>query len=313
MGPLRTILLVICVATELNLSAQTPRLGAAPDPGPPVPPGNVIRIPAGQNLSGPVAQPPPIAVTPGLAAIAANPPSGADTALAFDALSKEYTAQLGEATANFAFNVTNVSNAEIIIDAVRPSCGCTVAKLPSTPWKMAPGDHGQIELAVDLRGKSGVLTKYATVSTDKGPRMLNIKINVPATPITGADSRVQNIQLAMADRQAVFKNDCASCHAVPTIGKMGEQLYQAGCAVCHDSPHRASMVPDLRALKTAHTKETWKAWIVNGKLNSLMPAFSKPLGGPLSDEQIESLAEYLTKTIRTPGIAATAPVPTTAQ
>ena len=102
------------------------------------------------------------------------------------------------------------------------------------------------------------------------------------------------MQLAMADRQAVFKNDCASCHVAPAVGKKGEQLFAAACSICHEAPHRATMVPDLHALKFTPTKDYWHNWISNGKPGSLMPAFAQAQGGPLTDEQIESLAEYLT-------------------
>jgi mono/diheme cytochrome c family protein len=221
-----------------------------------------------------------------------------DDVLAWDATSKEYTARLGEAAANFSFSVTNVSKSNVVINWVRPSCGCTVAKLPPTPWSLAPGEGGNIDLTVDLRGKFGTLSKYVSVDTSAGQKLLNLKITVPtgAAAAAGApvmDARTRNMQLAMADRQAVFKGDCATCHATPTIGKTGADLFQAGCAICHEAPHRASMVPDLRALKNVTGRDYWTHWITNGKPGSLMPAFSKAQGGPLTDEQIRSLAEYL--------------------
>jgi mono/diheme cytochrome c family protein len=41
----------------------------------------------------------------------------------------------------------------------------------------------------------------------------------------------------------------------------------------------------------------WKNTIANGVTNSLMPAFATANGGPLSEAQINSLADYLDKTI----------------
>jgi mono/diheme cytochrome c family protein len=170
-----------------------------------------------------------------------------------------------------------------------------VAKLPPTPWTLAPGEGGKIDLSVDLRNKFGVLSKYVNIDTSGGQKLLNLKITIPtAQPaMAGPDARTRNMQVALADRQAVFRGECASCHAAPTIGKKGEQLYTAACAVCHDTPHRATMVPDLRALKNATGKEYWAHWINNGKPGSLMPAFSRTHGGPLDNEQIASLAEFL--------------------
>jgi mono/diheme cytochrome c family protein len=55
-------------------------------------------------------------------------------------------------------------------------------------------------------------------------------------------------------------------------------------------------VPDLANLKTNLTKEAWKAVIAGGgKPGTLMPAFAKQNGGPLSTEQIDSLVEYVVK------------------
>ena len=239
----------------------------------------------------------------------------ADSPLTWDEMNKEYTAQPGELTADFSFAVTNTSKADVVINWVRPSCGCTVAKLPPTPWKLAPGEGGTIDLGVDLRGKYGTLSKYVSVDTSHGQIMLTIRVNIPAQQTARnnvLDTRTRNMQIAMADRQAVFKGSCAACHVNPAIGRKGEQLYSAACAICHDAPHRATMVPDLKALKFTPTKEYWAHWIKNGKPGSLMPAFAKAQGGPLSDEQIESLAEYLAhdylpRDVAAAGTKATAP------
>lgn len=216
--------------------------------------------------------------------------------LRWDQEEKEFHAQPGEVTAPFTFFVTNVSTTNVVINWVRPSCGCTVAKLPPTPWTLNPGEGGTIELSVDLRGKYGVLSKYVSVDTTQGQKMLLIKVHIPQQPVPqpGMDSRTRNMQLAKADRQVVFRGDCATCHSAPTVGKVkGEEVYQAACAICHDAPHRATMVPDLRATKKATGKEYWAQWIIHGKPGTLMPAFAKDQGGPLSQEQIDALAEFM--------------------
>jgi len=119
------------------------------------------------------------------------------------------------------------------------------------------------------------------------------------------------MQLALTDRQAVFKGDCAKCHVEPAVGKTGVGLYQAACAICHDSQNRASMVPDLRHLKHPTDREHWIKWTSFGRPGSLMPAFAQSEGGPLTDAQIDSLASYLDKTIteRAKALAARPPAP----
>jgi len=216
-------------------------------------------------------------------------------ALVWDSMAKEYHASAGEESAPFKFAVTNSSSQEVTINSVRTSCGCTGAKLPSTPWKLGPGEGGTVEATVDLRGKFGTLSKFVSVDTSEGPKTLNIKVVIPqGQPMIGADARARNMQAALADRQAVFKNDCASCHVVPAVGKTGEPLFQAACGICHEDSHRATMVPDLRALKTPPTREYWEHWVTLGKPATLMPAFAQSEGGPLTTEQIHSLVDYLT-------------------
>ncbi len=217
--------------------------------------------------------------------------------LAWDATAKEYAAKPGETNVNFTFYLTNMSPTDVTINWVRTSCGCTVAKLPSLPWRLPPGASGQIDVATDLRGKFGILAKYVTVDTSHGLKMLHVKVNIPTSPGMAPaflDSRTRNIQLAAVDRQIVFRNDCAQCHLLPAIGKTGESLYQSACAICHEAPQRATMVPDLRAPKQPPTKEYWAKWVRSGKAGSLMPAFAQTDGGPFTDEQIHSLINYLT-------------------
>jgi mono/diheme cytochrome c family protein len=84
---------------------------------------------------------------------------------------------------------------------------------------------------------------------------------------------------------------------VPAFGKTGSALYEAACQICHDTTHRNEMVPDLNIARTERDYEYWKTWIANGKDGSLMPAFAKEHGGPLTDAQIMSLAHYLSRTL----------------
>lgn len=233
--------------------------------------------------------------------------------MVFDADSKEYTAREGETNVVFTFIVTNVSTNEITILRVQPSCGCSVAKVPPDPWKLAPGAHDKFEIHVDVRGKHGKLIKNVMITSTAGFKVLQTQVNLPplsnpnaAQAVSALDDRVRNIHLAMADRQAVFKNDCARCHAQPAAGKHGQALYYAVCAICHEAAHRASMVPDLARLNKPTDAAYWRQWVADGKPGTLMPAFSdKADRGPLSDEQIKSLVDYLL--VRFPGAKTAAP------
>lgn len=221
-----------------------------------------------------------------------------DTFLAFDGDTKEVTVTNGTPEAHFAFGLTNISTSTVTVNFVQTSCGCTVAKLPSQPWVLGPSSNGQIQATMNLAGTppGGTKVKTLTVNTDKGNKTLIAKaIVLPAAAPTAMNEvdRMGNQKLAMADRQAVFKNDCAKCHVEPGQGKMGKDLFAASCGVCHEAQHRASFVADLHHLKEPTNPEFWKNWIEHGKPGSLMPAFSQAEGGPLSEAQIASLVAYL--------------------
>jgi mono/diheme cytochrome c family protein len=212
--------------------------------------------------------------------------------LQWDSLSKEMTVKADDAAAKFVFTVTNTSDSEVVIDRVQASCQCTVAKVPQ-PWHLAAHTNAEMEVTVNLAGKSGTIFKTITLfSTNPPNKLLMVKVVIPDSAIT---IRGRNQSMAMADRQAVFKNECASCHADKSKGQMGKELYISACANCHDSPNRAVMVPDLHTLNHPTDYEYWKQMIINGKPGTMMPAFATNQGGPLTDEQIESLAKFLPK------------------
>jgi hypothetical protein len=233
-----------------------------------------------------------LTATPALNTAASNPADSGP--LVYDAELKEYHAKAGETNANFFFSITNISGTNVLIQGVQTSCGCTVAKLPSRPWVLPAHSDGKFDVTVDLRGKSGTITKTLGVTTSFAVKLLYVKVIIPDTPEA---VRVRNVQMAQADRQAVFKNDCVKCHVEPAKGKTGAELYAAACGICHEAEHRATMVPDLHAAKVPTDAEYWRNWISNGKAASLMPAFSAEQGGPLSRGQIDSLVEYLLKAI----------------
>jgi len=278
---------------------------------PPWPP----RQPAVADKPTPVitpAQPPQNIITsaPAPGANAPLPPN----ILVWDSELKETTVKSGEPLAQYVFSFTNVSPGDVSITYVQTSCGCTVAQLPALPWKIAAGTNAQIPVTMNLAGKAGVVFKTITVNTDKGYKMLTIKTTIqpPTAVAMTVEERARNQELVKADRQAVFKGDCARCHVEPAIGKMGKNLYASACGICHEAEHRATMVPDLHALAHETNADFWKTWTTHGKVGSLMPAFALTDGGPLSDQQIASLVDYLVQAIPSKPAATAAVLPTAA-
>lgn len=260
-------------------------------------------LPAAQGK--PIAMPPPVRVQ----SPQALPHLPVEDFLAFDAQQKAVSVTNGTAQAEFAFNLTNISSGEVIINWVQTSCGCTVAKLPSTPWKLAPKESGQICATMKVAGTpvGGTKIKALNVSTDKGNMALYVKATIlPGAPgpMTEAE-RLNNQKMATANRQAVFTDaSCAQCHAATARDaaghdKTGKDLFAAVCGVCHEAKNQASFVPNLARLRDPTSPQFWKNWIMYGKPGTLMPAFARSEGGNLSDAQIDSLVAYLSATIPT--------------
>jgi hypothetical protein len=210
--------------------------------------------------------------------------------LEWDALEKSHVAEQDEVEAALTFSVTNKSDHDVEIRNVATSCNCTVASPPRTPWIIESGATETLRVTVDLKGRRGGLTKTVYVETSEGEQQLLVHVQIPPPP---AVRREMNLMTAQADRQAVLKGDCASCHVTPTIGKKGAELFQTACVICHAAEHRASMVPDLMVAKVPRDAAYWAKWIREGGEGTLMPAFAKEHGGPFDDEQITSLIAYL--------------------
>jgi hypothetical protein len=212
--------------------------------------------------------------------------------LVWDAMEKTIEAKRGETTADFQFSVTNNGDRPVQIFEIRTSCGCTVAEMPNTPWLLEPGAKGSFRATVDIRGRHGRFAKSMLVVSNAGPQVLGVIVQIPEAPVL---SRSENQELALGDRQAVFHGACYSCHVEPIGGKKGAPLFQAACSICHEAEPRATMVPDLMMPREKRDADYWRKWIREGRDKTLMPGFAESLGGPLGDDQIESLVEFALK------------------
>ena len=217
--------------------------------------------------------------------------TGQAAALRWDTLKRTVASDSGANNATVTFWVTNVSTRPITIVRIKPSCACTSEKRTKIPLHLAPKRSSRVFLDTDIRGKRGFINKSAQVFSSAGVQKLEFKIVIGANPTSM--NRQANLAIAKSNRQAVFRGNCANCHAKPTRGRNGKDLFEAACGICHEAKHRASMVPDLRHHPLPENRQQWLQLITNGKPNSLMPAFGKEHGGPLSPQQIESLANYL--------------------
>lgn len=215
-----------------------------------------------------------------------------ESGLKWEVLEKSYSAKAGEEQTEFSFGFTNASSEPVEIQSATTSCRCTAAIMPRQPWVIEPGASDTLRVVVDLRSRRGGLTKTVYVGTNRGEELLLVHVQVPPPP---AVQREMNLMTAQADRQAILRGDCATCHVAPTVGKMGGELFQTACQICHGAEHRATMVPDLTQPKGPRDAAYWEHWIRHGAEGTLMPGFAKANGGPFDDEQIASLVAYLTE------------------
>jgi mono/diheme cytochrome c family protein len=224
-------------------------------------------------------------------------PAAAPKALVWDKTEASSTPKPDEKSAAFTFRFENRSGSEIIIQSAKATCGCTVAALPHQPWRIAPGAKGELMATMDVGGKAGRIAKLITVETSEGHHRLTLVADLPPPPFSGAEmmpaERIANVELAKANRQAIFQGDCRSCHVDRGEAKLGRDLYLADCSICHEASQRAAMVPDLRTPNGPRNLSYWHHWISEGHPGSLMPAFAASEGGPLSQQQINSLVTYL--------------------
>jgi mono/diheme cytochrome c family protein len=214
----------------------------------------------------------------------------ADAPLRWDAMEKRAEPKFEDGIVTFEFNVTNTADHPVKIYYIRATCGCTTVDAPPMPWTLAPGAHGVVKATVDFRGKEGEIAKQLLVGTVEVTQTLTMTVKVPPMSL---EMREQNRAIAAANRQKVFQGECAACHATPTERRISDDLFAAACAICHESKHRASMVPDLAVAREKRDAAWWTHWIEDGREGTLMPGFAQKNGGPLTQSQIESLVDYL--------------------
>ena len=198
--------------------------------------------------------------------------------------------QKGQGMVFFSIGLTNASSAPVVIKRLRPHCDCTTvrstAELPAT---VVSGASLPIEITTDLKDRHETFTQVIAIETPKETNRLVLEIIMPELT-----TREKNQRAAFADRQAVFKKDCAVCHWQPALSKPIDTQYKVLCGTCHDAVERASVVPDLhQPSKTKRDHAYWSEWIRRGKPGTFMPAFEKRFGGPLTEAELQRLIDFV--------------------
>jgi hypothetical protein len=75
----------------------------------------------------------------------------------------------------YAFMFTNTGGSDLVISAAQGSCGCTVPSYPHVPVK--PGETSKVDVVFDSEGKSGLVQKTVTMTTNCNPSTKVITIS----------------------------------------------------------------------------------------------------------------------------------------
>jgi len=208
------------------------------------------------------------------------------------------------------FSIENPGTDTLVILGTHPSCGCTAAMMDQS--RIAPHSSSRLHVVFDANNKpEGPIVKSVTItsnSKDKSDAMVRIQ------------GRVVKSKLAHKEQMhldGMFQGDCAKCHVDKGKGELGARLYEADCALCHGTKADGKPGPELADAKMmSHTPKQLKTIIENGVNNTAMPAFHTRNKGPLGDEEIASIVEYMsafkkelerTKAIKTMNPAPNAP------
>lgn len=75
----------------------------------------------------------------------------------------------------YTFTFKNTGTAPIILNSVRPSCGCTSPEWTKEP--VMPGEEGKIDVKYNSRGRIGVFNKSITITSNaaEGTKVIRIK------------------------------------------------------------------------------------------------------------------------------------------
>jgi len=84
------------------------------------------------------------------------------------------------------FELLNTGKADLLIQSVNPSCGCTAPKYDKKPIR--PGRKGTIEVAFDTKGRPGKQHKTVTVITNTEPNSTILSFFCEVIPSEKANS-----------------------------------------------------------------------------------------------------------------------------
>jgi hypothetical protein len=102
------------------------------------------------------------------------------TTIQFDEVSFDFGKIKEGETVKHKFRFTNTGTNDLILENVKPSCGCTALDWPKDP--IAPGKSGEIEAQFNSTGKAGPQMKYITITLNSAERLERITFTGEVIP-----------------------------------------------------------------------------------------------------------------------------------
>jgi hypothetical protein len=210
----------------------------------------------------------------------------------FDVYTHDFGPLRSDERREYAWVYHNDGDAPLSILQTYTSCGCTAAVLDGE--SVPPGGSGVLTVAFEAAGLRGSIRKSIAVASNdpSTPRLL---LTVTADILEEKVVREEGSHPPIAG-QSILVGECATCHAKPAGRKTGEDLYAAVCAMCHGPAGEGrSTGPALGTAEylAAHSDREIGTAIAYGTANPRMPGFIDLMGGPLSQDQIDSLVEFV--------------------
>lgn len=205
----------------------------------------------------------------------------------FDSTTHDFKSVEEGTEVRHTFVVKNTGNADLKIAEAKSTCGCTTVNLQKNV--VTAGGTTTIDIMIDTALKQGHIDREIT-----------LKSNDPVKPMTSlflkADIKDPHAMLGANVQSKIFQGRCAVCHVNEGIGKTGEDLYLADCAMCHGFKAQGGFAPALNGLNVENkiiAKRVRKVIAEGSPTHRSMPAYAKEKGGPLTAAEIDSLIEYL--------------------
>jgi cytochrome c5 len=147
--------------------------------------------------------------------------------------------------------------------------------------RLGPGEKGKIRVSIDIRGKLGTIYKTVQVRT-----------NDPKAPQTTIAVRMtirDATHMKTYSASEIFNDGCKKCHVLQGKGKTGFDLFVSDCMMCHSAGKIASPMRDLHTRDREYIEKA----IREGLKQTSMPGWDAKHAGPLTEEEIMSLVDFL--------------------